>query len=126
MAKLGKQFWRNFWITIIIIGTAYGITAFFALKERERKQEQSKIEAEKQRIREEQSLRWRDSVRHHNDSIANTIKGRKRVNFNFKNGEQEDDDKDSYDNPDFDDLIPGEEYDEEFVDRSKGAPELYH
>lgn len=126
MAKLGKQFWRNFWITIIIIGTVYGITAFFALKERERKQEQSKIEAEKQRIREEQSLRWRDSVRHHNDSIANTIKGRKRVNFNFKNGEQEDDDKDSYDNPDFDDLIPGEEYDEEFVDRSKGDPELYH
>ena len=122
MAKLGKQFWRNFWITIIIIGTAYGITAYFALKERERKQEQSKIEAEKQRIREEQSLRWRDSVRHHNDSIANTIKGRKRVNFNFKNGEQEDDDKDSYDNPDFDDLIPGEEYDEEFVDRSKGDP----
>ena len=126
MAKLGKQFWRNFWITIIIIGTAYAITAFFAIKERERKQEQSKIEAEKQRIREEQSLRWRDSVRHHNDSIANTIKGRKRVNFNFKNGEQEDDDKDSYDNPDFDDLIPGEEYDEEFVDRSKGDPELYH
>jgi hypothetical protein len=126
MVKLGKQFWRNFWITIIIIGTAYGITAFFALKERERKQEQSKIEAEKQRIREEQSLRWRDSVRHHNDSIANTIKGRKRVNFNFKNGEQEDDDKDSSDNPDFDDLIPGEEYDEEFVDRSKGDPELYH
>ena len=126
MAKLGKQFWRNFWITIIIIGTAYGITAFFALKERERKQEQSKIETEKQRIREEQSWRWRDSVRHHNDSIANTIKGRKRVNFNFKNGEQEDDDKDSYDNPDFDDLIPGEEYDEEFVDRSKGDPELYH
>ncbi|WP_279113056.1 hypothetical protein [Hoylesella timonensis] len=34
-------------------------------------------------------------------------------------------DSDSYDNPDFDDLIPGEEYDEEFVDRSEGDRELY-
>ena len=34
-------------------------------------------------------------------------------------------DDDPYDNPDFDDVIPGEEYDEEFVDRSKGDPELY-
>ncbi|MBR1793585.1 MAG: hypothetical protein IJ764_08120 [Bacteroidales bacterium] len=37
----------------------------------------------------------------------------------------DDDDVDPYDDPDFDDLIPGEEYDEEFVDRSIGDPELY-
>ncbi|MBQ9670148.1 MAG: hypothetical protein IJV23_03925 [Prevotella sp.] len=37
----------------------------------------------------------------------------------------EDDDGDPYDNPDFDDLFPGEEYDEEFVDRSEGDHELY-
>ena len=70
-------------------------------------------------------MRWLDSVRHHHDSIANTIKGRERVNTNFKNGEQDDDDIDPYDDPDFDDLFPGDEYDEEFVDRSKGDPELY-
>lgn len=32
---------------------------------------------------------------------------------------------DLYDNPDFDDLIPGDEYDEEFVDHDEGDPELY-
>lgn len=126
MAKLGKQVWRNLLVTIIIIGTAYGITIYYALQERERKQEQHRIEAEKQKIREEQDLRWRDSIIHHNDSIANTIKGRKRANLNFKDGKQDDDDTDPYDDPDFDDLIPGEEYDEEFVDRSTGDPELYN
>lgn len=39
--------------------------------------------------------------------------------------EDEDEDIDPYEDPDFDDLFPGEEYDEEFVDRSKGDPELY-
>lgn len=125
MAKLGKQFWKKLLVTIIIIDTAYGITIYFALQERERKQEQRRIGAEQQRIREEKDLRWLDSVRHHHDSIANTIKGRERVNTNFKNSEQDDDDIDPYDDPDFDDLFPGDEYDEEFVDRSKGDPELY-
>lgn len=32
---------------------------------------------------------------------------------------------DPYDNPDFDDLIPGEEYDEDFIDHSSGDHELY-
>ena len=40
-------------------------------------------------------------------------------------GHDYDDDSDPYDDPDFDDLIPGEEYDEEFIDRSTGDPELY-
>lgn len=39
--------------------------------------------------------------------------------------DDEETDGDPYDNPDFDDLIPGEEYDEEFVDRDEGDPELY-
>lgn len=37
----------------------------------------------------------------------------------------EEEDGDLYDDPDFDDLIPGDEYDEEFVDRDQGDPELY-
>ena len=44
-----------------------------------------------------------------------------------KDDEEDDDDElydDPYDNPDFDDLFPGEEYDEEFID-SQGDPELY-
>ena len=39
--------------------------------------------------------------------------------------DDEETDGDLYDNPNFDDLIPGEEYDEEFVDRDEGDPELY-
>ena len=39
--------------------------------------------------------------------------------------DDEETDNDLYDNPDFDDLIPGDEYDEEFVDRDEGDPELY-
>lgn len=65
-----------------------------------------------------------DSIRLHNDSI------RKSVSTKKGKGEiiigTDDDDRDPYDDPDFDDLIPGEEYDEEFVDRSQGDPELYN
>lgn len=43
----------------------------------------------------------------------------------FTPEDDEETDGDPYDNPDFDDLIPGEEYDEEFVDRDEGDPELY-
>ena len=42
-----------------------------------------------------------------------------------RDGKDDGEDNDPYDDPDFDDLVPGEEYDEEFVDRSKGDPELY-
>ena len=59
----------------------------------------------------------------HRDSVINTVKNRKSIgNFVIVSN---DDDCDYYDNPNFDDLIPGEEYDEEFVDRSEGDPELY-
>ena len=36
-----------------------------------------------------------------------------------------DDDEDPLENPDFDDLVPGDEFDEEFVDGSTLDPELY-
>ena len=70
-------------------------------------------------------MQWRDSFRHYNECIANTIKERKRVNITSKDDEPDDDDIDPYEDPDFDDLFPGEEYDEEFIDRSTGDPELY-
>lgn len=75
-------------------------------KERREKIEQGLIEAQR-----------------HRDSVSNTVKNRKSIgNFVIVSN---DDDRDYYDDPDFDDLIPGEEYDEEFVDRSEGDPELY-
>ena len=43
----------------------------------------------------------------------------------FTPADDEETDGDPYDNPNFDDLVPGEEYDEEFVDRDEGDPELY-
>ena len=126
MAKLGKQFWQKLSVTIIFLSILYGITIYFALQERERNQERRRVEAEQQRIREEKYLQWRDSFRHYNESIANTIKERKRVNITSKDDELDDDDDiDPYEDPDFDDLFPGEEYDEEFIDRSTGDPELY-
>ena len=71
-------------------------------------------------------MQWRDSFWHYNNEcIANTIKERKRVNITSKDDELDDDDIDPYEDPDFDDLFPGEEYDEEFIDRSTGDPELY-
>ena len=45
--------------------------------------------------------------------------------YHANKGIEDEDDIDPYDAPDFDDLFPGEEYDEEFVDRSIGDPELY-
>lgn len=125
MAKLGKQFWQKLLVTIIFLSILYGITIYFALQERKRNQERRRVEAEQQRIREEKYLQWRDSFWHYNECIANTIKERKRVNITSKDDELDDDDIDPYEDPDFDDLFPGEEYDEEFIDRSTGDPELY-
>lgn len=126
MAKLGKQFWQKLLVTIIFLSILYGITIYFALQERKRNQERRRVEAEQQRIREEKYLQWRDSFWHYNECIANTIKERKRVNITSKDDELDDDDDiDPYEDPDFDDLFPGEEYDEEFIDRSTGDPELY-
>ena len=124
MNKLGKDFWRKLCISAIIIGVAYGLTIYFALQERHHKDEIRRQKVEKQRLFEEKS-RWRDSIKHHYDSVANIVNGRKKGNISLGKNEDEDEDIDPYEDPDFDDLFPGEEYDEEFVDRSKGDPELY-
>ena len=58
--------------------------------------------------------------------IADTTEYTKRTaSGSFTPTNDEETDGDPYDNPDFDDLFPGEEYDEEFVDRSEGDRELY-
>lgn len=124
MNKLGKDFWRKLCISAIIIGVAYGLTIYFALQERHHKDEIRRQKVEKQRLFEEKS-QWRDSIKHHHESVENTVNGRKKWNISLGKNEDEDEDIDPYEDPDFDDLFPGEEYDEEFVDRSKGDPELY-
>lgn len=58
-------------------------------------------------------------VKHYNETT------KKAAISTFTPTKNENADSDPYDNPDFDDLIPGEEYDEEFVDRSKVDHELY-
>ena len=124
MNKLGKDFWRKLCISAIIIGVAYGLTIYFALQERHHKDEIRRQKVEKQRLFEEES-RWRDSIKHHHKNVTKTVNGRKKWNISSGKNEDEDEDIDPYEDPDFDDLFPGEEYDEEFVDRSKGDPELY-
>ena len=76
-------------------------------KERREKIEQGLLEAQRQR-----------------DSVINTVRNRKPTGRFFIVDDAKEY-RDPYDDPDFDDLIPGEEYDEEFVDRSQGDPELY-
>ena len=126
MNKLVKDFWRKLCISAVIIGVAYGLTIYFALQERHHKDEIRRQKVEKQRLFEEES-RWRDSIKHHHKNVTKTVNGRKRGNISLGKNEDEDEDEDidPYEDPDFDDLFPGEEYDEEFVDRSKGDPELY-
>lgn len=120
MKKLSKEFWRGLWVTALVMGCLYGCTAYYALQERKQKEEFRRRDNEHR----EAILRGLDSIRLHNDSIRKSVRTKK-----GKGGitiETDDDDRDPYDDPDFDDLIPGEEYDEEFVDRSQGDPELYN
>lgn len=110
-----KTFWRNLMITLVVLVGLYTCTAYFALRERER---QTMIHKQG----EEVNGRMRkavDSVKHLNQSMKNNS------NKTYL-GKDSGEDKDYYDDPDFDDLIPGEEFDEEFVDRSEGDPELYN
>lgn len=77
---------------------------------------------------EKQARRVRQEIKHSVPASfrADTIMRRSRGVTDTSNlATGEDDDGDPYDNPDFDDIIPGEEYDEEFVDRSEGDHELY-
>ena len=64
-----------------------------------------------------------DSIKVHNDSVRKSVSNNKRTGSLVIG--TDDDDRAPYDDPDFDDLIPGDEYDEEFVERSQGDPELY-
>ena len=60
--------------------------------------------------------------------LKNTVPVRqktKTATSTFTPADDEETDGDPYDNPNFDDLIPGEEYDEEFVDRDEGDLVLY-
>ena len=115
MWKPDRNFWRNLLITLIVLGAMFGFTIYFALQDRQRQNEiHNQSEEVYGRMR-----RAVDSVRHRNDtSFHNSRQQRYMVR---DHGEE----TDPYDNPDFDDVVPGEEYDEEFVDRSVGDPELY-
>ena len=120
MKKLSKEFWRGLWVTVLVMGCLFGCTAYFALQERKQKEEFRRWDNK----RREAVQRGLDSIRLHNDSIRKSVSTKK-----GKGGiiiGTDDDDRDPYDDPDFDDLIPGEEYEEEFVDRSQGDPELYN
>lgn len=67
-----------------------------------------------------------DGIHHkkENTAIISTNNIATPVTTNKEDDDASDDD-DPLENPDFDDLIPGDEYDEEFIDRSMGDPELY-
>ena len=86
-----------------------GIAVHFCSAERERQQV-------KQTIKRSSPTPLRTDTTHHKT---------KRSTNTFIPTDDEEAYEDLYDNPDFDDLIPGDEYDEEFVDRSEGDPELY-
>ena len=120
MNKPGKNFWRSLWITIVVLCAMFGCTIYFAFQERRYKEEFYRKDTER-RVKIRQGL---ELSRRHNDSIRHSMKNKKR-NAVFEAGKEGDDDKDPYDDPDFDDLFPGEEYDEEYVDGSTGDLELY-
>ena len=66
-----------------------------------------------------------DDIHHKKENIAVPLTNSIATIPATTSGDDENDDDDLLENPDFDDLIPGDEYDEEFVDRSTGDPELY-
>ena len=117
MKKPNKSFWQGLLVFVIIMGTLLGCTIYMALRERNKKEQFRQINQE----RIERIKRSIELSKHHNDSVRATMK----LSAGEMKYEKTDDSRDPYDNPDFDDLIPGEEYDEEFVDRSQGDLELY-
>jgi hypothetical protein len=110
-----KSFWRNLLITVVIMGAMYTCTAYFAIQDRERQEEIHK--------RGEDDY---GKMRHAVDSVRHQPLNKNNVNCHRKFvGKKVGEDNDPYDDPNFDDLVPDEEYDEEFIDRSTGDPELY-
>ena len=115
MRKPGREFWRNLSITLVSGGAMYGFAIYIARQDRTRMNEIHKQSDEvygKMR-------RAVDSVKHRKDTM---YKSGSQQKYKIRDSGEG---KDPYEDPDFDDLVPGEEYDEEFVDRSEGDPELY-
>ena len=110
MKKPSKKFWHGLLITIIVLGTMYGVAIYMAIDDRKKLEQFHRWD--KERYERLQKLKG---------SVRNVQRGGKSHPYVAR----PETDDDPYDDPDFDDVIPGEEYDEEFVDRSKGDPELY-
>ena len=112
-------------MTVIILGAVYSCTIYLALKERRQKEEWRKRDEE----RRERIRLGQDAARRYTDSIRRSVRVKSTMgNSSTAKGYDYDDSDpydDPYDDPYFDDLIPGDEYDEEFIDRSTGDPELY-
>lgn len=118
MKKLNKDFLRGLFTSIIILGMIYGCNIYFSLQERKQRKEWHKQEDK----RREKMKKYREALQKQHDSIR--VSGKLQHSHSIED-KGHSDNQDPYDNPDFDDLIPGEEYDEEFVDRSTGDFELY-
>src|SRR3712207_4024972 len=110
MKKLFKDFLRGLFISIIILGMIYGCNIYFSLQEHKQRKEWQQEEE-----RREKTKKYRDAMQKQRDSIK--VSGKLQHSHSIEDNVHSDN-QDPYDNPDFDDLIPGEEYDEEFVDRS--------
>lgn len=110
MKKPSKKFWHGLLITIIVLGTMYGVAIYMAIDDRQKQEKFRRWDKE----RYERLQKLKDSVQNvQQDGKPHPYVARPET------------DDDPYDDPEFDDVIPGEEYDEEFVERSKGDPELY-
>ena len=97
--------------------------------EREMRRIRAEQEIEQKRLRVEREMREAGQKRRRADARAlNRERARHEQGVGASERFSPDnagEDGDPYDDPDFDDLFPGEEYDEEFVDRDMGDPELY-
>lgn len=118
MKKRYKDILLGLFTSIIIVGIIYGSNVYFSLQESKQRKERHKQEEE----RGEKIKKYREILEKQRDSIR--VSGKLQHPHSIEEYDLNDD-QDLYDNPDFDDLIPGEEYDEEFVDRTTGDPELY-
>ena len=102
-------------ITVVILGAIYTCTAYFAIQDRERQEEIHK-QGEEVYGRMRRAV---DSVRHQSLDKGNVNNHGKFV------GKDDGENNVFFDDPAIAEIYTGEEYDEEFVDRSTGDPELY-
>ena len=106
-----------FLLVMVCIG---GCAAYYIQESKQVEEQKAKFRQIDKERREkiEQGLR---EAQRHRDSVINTVRNRKTTG---KFVVYDDDYRDPYENPNFDDVIPGDEYDEEFLG-SEGDPELY-